>query len=327
MTYIIYKKDYSASNNNERLPAWQLADFQNVVASKINGGLTDSNFSSSAAIVESKVSFDIVNGHNHDGSNSRNLADTSVIPNNDPHIRSGLAVSKSDNSTVSIDTGHIAVSDVTLEVCSPETIDVSDSSNFLAGSESASTFFFVYIGNTGTVTNPGVDLKLSTETPNLGNVSSGTTERPLRYRIYNTIPYRCIGGIFNDSGSNLVADTACNFDASNHMVGAVKTTGSDVAITTIWTPTFVNAHFFSSSTIQIGTTSDHYHVDANLISNSVSVRLSANNGRDYVSLSTVGAPKTLTTQSTSTAGSVTFHQPGLSNLLFFEIWGLGTRGT
>ncbi len=71
MGFITWTKSWSSADNGAVFRGTDLQNLQNDITSVVNGGLTDVNIKSNAGIQESKISFDTLTGHNHDGSNSR----------------------------------------------------------------------------------------------------------------------------------------------------------------------------------------------------------------------------------------------------------------
>jgi len=329
MTHIIWTNDYTTSNNTERLPPFALVDLQNDMASKVSGGLTDSNFVSTAAIVESKIAYDNTVGHSHDGLNSRNLSGVNPIVLNKPHLRSGMGIIKKDDNTITIQQGYVAVGSAILRTTSSTDITLSGSGNFVTGSESASSVVFVYVRNDGTDSSPSVTFKLSTESPDLGNVDAGTAEFPLRYQSYSGVIHRCIGAIFNDSSSNLLSGSETGFDISTGMTGFIKGDGSDQTITTIWTPTWIQTFFIkdanpsaNDATDMSGNSADLLPLTAHYLSSSAP----AYNILFRTADSTNGVVKTITAQTTSAAGSFVLDSPTISQRVYFHAWYNGERG-
>lgn len=311
MTNIIWKKNYSSSNDGERLAAYRWADFQRRVAGAVNGGLTKDNISSSAAIVESKVSFNTTTGHNHDGTNSRLISSLNPTIANDPHIRSGLHIKKVDADTIRVRPGYIALGNALMETTADNDLTVSDSDNYITGSETASTFIYVYMGNTGSAASPVVDIKLSsTDAPNIGNKDDGTAERPLRYRKFSSVLYRCLGGFFNDSNSDITDDRVTSFDLLPYYQQYLDNDGNDTVFTTIWTPQLIYAYEVPADSTS-GNKADIALKGATevTLNSSVGFEFSRADFGYLTASSDAGMVETITDQAAGTPGSFQVNQP------------------
>ena len=328
MSNIIYRKDHSSSaNNGERWNPRDIIDFQNDVASTVNGGLTDSNFNSSAAIAESKIFFDVVAGHTHDGSNSRTISSANTTVVNDSNLRSGMRITIIDNDNIQIGPGYVTIGNESFLKTSVNTTLKVEAANFVNGVEPSDDYFYVYIFNNGTASNPDPQFRFSDESPDLGNISAGTAERPLRYQVYGSVNYRCIGAVRNDGDSNLIDGLETSFDMSNFWTGFTpSTTSSDFTVETIWTPTFVMAFndIVSTNTfMNVITTTPRF-----LTNSLVGVGDGGNTPlySSQTSTSEAGAAKTLTAQTTSVPGSFTVDAPANGDIVYYWAWHLGTRG-
>lgn len=177
------------------------ADIQNIqndITTVVNGGITNSNINASAAIAESKVAFDISAGHDHDGSNSKTVAQqlqrASIW---------GAELVYVGADTLNAVSGTVDINGTVYErTAVSSTIDVSSDSDKVAGTaNAASTWFYIYAYNdSGT----SWDIKWWNLAPQYANCGTDTSG-PLIFRQSGGAWYRCIGAVYNDSGQALDA--------------------------------------------------------------------------------------------------------------------------
>lgn len=74
MGNIAWTKGWSSADDGTILAGADLQNIQNDITAVINGGISNVNVASDAAIGESKIDFDDTSGHDHDGSNSTAIA-------------------------------------------------------------------------------------------------------------------------------------------------------------------------------------------------------------------------------------------------------------
>lgn len=196
MGLLKFTKDYTSSDDGAKLTGTELGVVQADIAAVINGGISNANITSDAAIVESKLAFDTVAGHDHDGTDSKSIsiAFRSFI--------TGAELVYVSADTIKATSGAMDINSVIYtRSTESSTIDISDDGDKIAGtSNAASTWFYIYAYNdTGT----SWDIKWWNLAPQFSNCGTDTSGA-LIYRQTGGVWYRCIGAVYNGAGSTLL---------------------------------------------------------------------------------------------------------------------------
>ncbi len=238
MGFITWTKSWSSADNGSVLGGTDLQNLQSDISSVINGNITNANIKSNAAIAESKIAFDTSSGHDHDGSNSKQIA--AVYK----HYRKGLTLYGDDDDNVCVYPGTVDIAGTVLTATSSSgDIAIATGSNWLHGASSTSQWIYVYVYNNSS----SIGYKLSDEAPNVCDWNDNTAEPVFRYRAYTGTYYRCIGCVYQDADGDLCWGHSgseglyfSNFDATNVVIIGGKGTGADQTMNTLWTPKYVN---------------------------------------------------------------------------------------
>jgi len=196
MANITWSKSYSSADNGSILGGADIQNIQNDITTVVNGGITNTNISDSAAIVESKIAFNTTTGHDHDGTDSK------LISSALKDYISGAELVYVAAETIYATAGVVEINgSVYTRTADSTTIDVSEDANKVAGTaDAASTWFYIYAYND---TGASWDIKwwnLAPQYSNCGTSTSGT----LIYRQSGGAWYRCIGAVRNDASSNIL---------------------------------------------------------------------------------------------------------------------------
>jgi len=196
MANITWSKSYSSADNGSILGGADIQNIQNDITTVVNGGITNTNISDSAAIVESKIAFNTTTGHDHDGTDSK------LISSALKDYISGAELVYVAAETIYATAGVVEINgSVYTRTAVSTTIDVSEDANKVAGTaDAASTWFYIYAYND---TGSSWDIKwwnLAPQYSNCGTSTSGT----LIYRQSGGAWYRCIGAVRNDASSNIL---------------------------------------------------------------------------------------------------------------------------
>lgn len=233
MANLDWTKDWSSADDGTILTGSHLADIQSDLAAVLKA-LSDGNIDSAAAILESKIAFNITTGHHHDGINSRTIATSTFVAQN---FRSGCFIRRTGNDTLSVTAGRCEIGGTVYSKTSATTLTGSTAGDYITGTEPTSSTIFIYAyNNSGTL-----GFKMHTAAPNLSDASDNTAEEPWRYLKNGSTYYRCVGAIFNDASQNFAIGSDVNFDASSFTSGRLVGTGAAQTLTTIWTPDLVMA--------------------------------------------------------------------------------------
>lgn len=197
MGLLKYTKDYTASDDGSKLTGAELGTLQADIAAVINGGITNANISASAAIVESKVTFDTASGHNHDGSNSRTLSSGAFRG-----FIQGCELAWDSVASVHATSGVMDIAGTLYTRTSvSSTITVTTSTHWVEGaifgdgSEDANTWIYVYAYNDSGST---WDIKFWMQAPQYADTTSDDSSVKI-YRQNAGKWYRCIGAVRNSS--------------------------------------------------------------------------------------------------------------------------------
>jgi len=195
MGYIQWTKSWSASDNGTIFGGSDLQNLQNDITTVINGGLTNSNVDSGAAIEESKIAFDTSAGHDHDGSNSKAISGFR-------HSMYGLELVYKDAATITVKPGKCDIGGSTATISADTDIDLGTGGNWIDGdSEGTSELIYVYIDSSN-------NLRLSNSAPDIDWTDDADVDDIKRYHEDSASAddyYRCIGAMYNDSSGDLVS--------------------------------------------------------------------------------------------------------------------------
>lgn len=314
MGNISWTKNWSSSDNGTILYGQDLQNIQSDITAVVNGNITNANVNASAAIVESKISFNTTTGHTHNGTDSRALAAMK-------HYRKGLLLKAGTTADdhIKITPGIIDVGGETLiTVADSSNIDVNDATNWINGAASASIWCYVYVYSNSAV----AAFKLSNEAPDLSFDDDTTAEIPFRYQKYSTTYYRCIGAVFIDAAGDLCWGQASSeglyvsqFDHSNTCIVGGLGTGSDQTIVTLWTPKYVKVVYGDTDATPVaGERLDVFEttpqmLDANWYGGWVGGAalnvIHDGDNDEWVAITTPGSVNAITAQTTSVPGSFT----------------------
>jgi len=214
MGSITWSKSWSASDNGSIFAGADIQNIQNDITTVVNGGLTNSNINASAAIVESKIAFNISSGHDHDGTDSK------LISASNTHFIKGCEVEWVSAATVKVQPGVLELNGTVLSrVAYSTTLNLATAGHWVSGSEGASAWYYIYAYNdSGT----SWDVKLSDEAPAYYDCDVADASGFLRYRDYSDVWYRCIGKFYNNSASDIDAWSVFNWEEGQPIQGIVK---------------------------------------------------------------------------------------------------------
>jgi len=219
MGLLKFTKDYTSSDDSSKLTGSELGTLQADIAAVINGGLSNANVSSDAAIVESKLSFDTASGHNHDGSNSRTLSSGAFRG-----FRQGAGLLYVTAATMKAQSGVLDIAGTLYTRTSySSTINMATNGHWVEGTtqEGASQIVYIYAYNDSGST---WDIKFWLQAPQYAN--TGTDDSSIKIYRYDSKWYRCLGYFYNDSSQNIQSKTVENIDGPL-MFGDVWTTDKD----------------------------------------------------------------------------------------------------
>ena len=229
-----WSDDWGPSSDGTIFTGTHLQRIQSDLASVLRA-LSDSNVDPAAAIQESKILFNILTGHRHDGVDSRTIAASTFIAQ---HYRSGCRIARTGAGTVSVGAGHVEIGGTVYNIATAVTLTLATAGDWAFGSETSNAPAYVYAyNNSGTL-----GFKFSTEAPDLSDTSDNTIEAPWRYQKYSSTYYRCLGAVWNNASGDVETATESNFDASAIVTGRLVGNGADVTIPTVWTPDFVQVY-------------------------------------------------------------------------------------
>ena len=322
MSNVIWTKGWSATDNGTIITGTHLQDLQNDISSVVNGELTNANFSSGAALLESKISFDASSGHTHNGTDA-----TLAIP--PKHYMRGGKITWVDNANltvgpVAIDIGGVMIT----SVAASASIDVSVTANYLTpdggaqGDEPADGPIYIYAYNSS----GSVAYKLGDENsaPTLSYTDDTTVEYPLRYLLDDdgTTYYRLVGVIHNRT--NLVPNSMTYIDRGC-AIGTFTGDGVTEVITTGWTPKYIRVVQLPDATPAAAEnilenfigyydfiTAAPHPADLNY-SNQAGIT-------DLIDEDVAGSITAITPQSAGVAGSFSVYQPVSGAVLQWTAW-------
>ena len=234
MGYITFSKSYSSSDDGSKLSGVDLQKLQTDISEILNGGISNTNIVTGAAIEEAKISYNTSTGHVHNGTDST----YPLIK----HYRKGMNIQYASATTVTVLPGVLDVGGKLFVTTASTTLDIT--TDFLGGqAEPADGPVYIYAYNNSSA----IGFKMSTSCPALSDSSSNTAEFPLRYYSDATIgKCRLIGIIHNRT--DISADMCVNFDLSNFACGSFVGDAADEVIYTGWTPNFIKTFICSDAT-------------------------------------------------------------------------------
>lgn len=293
---------------------------QNDITTVVNGAITNTNISASAAIVESKITFDTSAGHTHNGTDARYI----LVK----HYRKGCLLKSGTTAAtdIKVTPGVVDIGGKLLISTADINISVATGGNYGAGSEPADGPVYVYgYDNSG-----ALGIKLSTEPPDLSDSSDNTAEFPLRYQLYSTVYYRLLGIAHNRTDIQL--DMFCQFDASNFATGSFVGDAADEVIYTGWTPDLVQWIVCSDTTPANAETPSHWKMAQRygfITANPQPADLCYDLINTTHDTSADGSANTIfaiNAQSTSQAGSFTLDAPETGDVTMWMAWSHGMHG-
>lgn len=320
MGYIIWTKGWSSADDGTVLGGADLLNIQNDITSAVNGGISNANIASDAAISESKTAFDTAAGHTHNGTDS---APAVALK----HYIKGGKITRVDN-------GNLTIGPVTLDiggtlftsVAASASIDVSVNSNYLtpdggsAGDEPLDGPVYVYAySNSGTLA-----FKLGDENaaPTLSNNDATVAEYPLRYISDGTIYYRLIGIIHNRVHliENSIVQVSKNF-ACGSFIGD----GATEEVVTGWTPKYIRVVQMPDSTPAAGEDIKENFIDAFGFSNAAPYPQDLNFSNqaaitDLIDEDVAGSITAIVAQSAGVAGGFAVFEPTSGAVVQWVAW-------
>lgn len=190
---IVWTHLFSAADNGTILFGQQIGQIQADISAKFAGGITNADINVAAAIAEAKVAFDITNGHNHDGVNSRTITNPGAS-----NYRSGLDVNYSTATNLLVRAGKLNFDgNATVTKAANTSVDVTSAGNFLTGSGPAIN------QHTWAVINQAGTIKLTAQAPNVSNAGVNT-DGLLQYRDFVGVFYRYLGSVRTDGAGNIL---------------------------------------------------------------------------------------------------------------------------
>ena len=315
---ITWTKSYSASDNGSILGGADLQNIQSDITTVVNGGLSNSNLASDAAVVESKLAFNTSTGHTHNGTDAKSI----IVK----HYRKGCLIKAGTTaaSNIKVTPGVLDIGG-TLLVSTADSTDLNlAGADWVNGSEPTDGPVYVYAYN-----NSGsVGYKLSTEPPDLSDASDNTAEFPLRYQKYSSTYYRLVGIAHNRT--DLMADMFNQFDSCPFATGSFTADGNDETVYLGWTPSLVEWVLCSDATPANAEAVDAWGLVQRYSFNTAAPnpqnlyfnRVIATNGPTHATSAngTVNSLYNLNAQTTAQAGSFTLDAPTNTQVVVWWAW-------
>ena len=244
MGLLKFTKKYSASDDGNSLTGSELEQIQADISSVVNGGLSNINVASDAGIIESKLAFDATSGHNHDGSNSRELS----AGGQRGYIQ-GAELEWVSTTTVKAQSGvlEIAGSFYTRNSYST-TLDLTTNAHWVEGTSQQGTSKWVYIyayNNSGSTW----DIKFWLQSPQYANTDTDDSSIKI-YRETASVWYRCLGAIrLNATGAGEIQKfyQTGNYYHWQYSSPTVSTSDGDIACSAFIPPVIATLAFFGLS--------------------------------------------------------------------------------
>jgi len=179
--------------NGDNQTASHITNLKNDITSVVNGGITNANIASGAAIVESKIAFNITTGHDHDGVNSKEVSSAGVITRG---TMSGAELNWVSTTTIKANAGVVEIdgSLYTNSVYS-NVLDITVAGDYISGvsEQAVSTWVYIYAYNDSGTT---WAIKGSTTAPAYVDCTGTATDGVLKFLSASSVWYRCIGAIY-----------------------------------------------------------------------------------------------------------------------------------
>jgi len=241
MGLLKYTKDYSASDDGNSLTGAEIGTLQTDISAILNGGISNTNIASDAAIVESKLSFNTTSGHNHDGSNSRTLS----AGGQRGYIQ-GAELEWVATDQVKAQSGVIEIAGTFYTRTSySTTLDLDTATHWVEGSSQRGTSKWVYVyayNDSGSTW----DIKYWLQPPQYAN--TGTDDSSVKiFRSNASVWYRCIGAVrLNATGSGEINEFTQTGNCYVWQCAdtTVSTSTGDIACSALIPPVIADLGFF-----------------------------------------------------------------------------------
>ena len=319
MGYITWTKSWSASDNGTVFGGVDFQNIQSDIATAVNGGLSNTNVASGAAIEESKVLFSGT-GHAHGGGTDGSLVTVK-------HYIKGGKLTRTSATVITVGPITIDVGGTVLTKVSATTIDVTTAANWLTpdggaqGDEPADDAIFVYAwDNAGTI---GFLLGDENAAPTLSFDDATTAEYPLRYiKDDGAVYYRCVGTIHNRG--DLMPDMICYMDRG-YAKGSVVGDGNTEVINTGWTPQSIRVVQMPDSTPAATENIKENFIDrygfATANPHPLDLNYSNQAGiTDLIDEDVAGSITAITPQAAGTSGGFSIYEPVNTAVVRWEAW-------
>lgn len=321
MGNISWTKSWSSSDNGTILYGQDLQNIQSDITAVVNGNITNTNVNASAAIVESKIAFNLTTGHDHDGTDSKLISFGASVR----HYRNGGKIYGTGDDNIIVKPMAIDIGGTILtSTATSGNLAIATAGNWIYGAASNSSWCYVYVYNNSNT----IGYKLSTQAPNLCDASDNTAEPVFRYRLYSGTYYRCIGAVYIDADGDLCFGhsgskglAVAQFDLSSSNTGWIAHDNTDpMVIVTLWTPQFVLTIPSAAEPPANGGTCYMTRAHKNLMDDYGLVQY-AQNVPAYVTANTLaGVVDVQTTQAAGTPGSFSLKQTTSGLRIYYQAW-------
>jgi hypothetical protein len=230
MGLLKFTKTHSATDDGSTLTGAELGQLEADISAVLNGGISNTNIASDAAIVESKVAFNATSGHHHDGVDSRTLSSGAFRG-----FRQGCGVTYVTAATMKAQSGVLDIGgNLYSRTSYSTTINMATATDWVGdtGAEAASQIVYIYAYNNSASL---WDIKFWLSAPQYADTGTDNSSIAL-YRQSGSTWYRCLGYFYNNSGQDIESKTVENIDGEIKM-GALWTTDKDnvtLAKTTVY---------------------------------------------------------------------------------------------
>lgn len=319
MGNIVWTKSWSSSDDGAILYGADIENIQNDITTIVNGGITNVNINGSAAIVESKIAFNVTTGHLHNGTDSRLITMK--------HYVKGGKITRASASTLTVGPTTVDIDGTLLvSTAASAAINAASDSSYLTvgavqGNEPADDVIYIYAyNNSGTL---GFMLGDETQAPTVSYGDDTTAEYPLRYIEDDNLGYcRLIGMIHNRS--DLMANWI-NYLTKNFACGSVTGDGNTETIVTGWTPKYIRVVQIPDSTPVAGEDIKENFIDKYGFATAAPFPADLNYSNqaaitDLIDEDVAGSITAITAQSAGTAGSFSIYQPVSGAVIQWVAW-------